>query len=730
MARERGTSGRWTKATPSAVALSRANAIPKRIGKYRILRELGGGGMGLVYLAESRVHGRVALKVIRPELARDPEFRRRFAREAEVASGVSGAHVAPVLESDVYADTPFIASEYVEGPTLDAFVGHHGPLRADQLKGFALALAEALGAIHRCGLIHRDLKPSNILLTPAGPRVIDFGIAKATEATSLTGTGISLGTPAWMAPEQAKGSGATTASDVFAWGCLVAFAGSGSPPFGYGSAEAMLYRVVHEEPTLGGLPGDLDALVRKSLAKKAHVRPAVSELVAALLADATVTALDAEVTARVAAEVGRTWRVPDTFFPRPARRRHRVRAVVVTAALAVVAGGSGFAYWQAEGSKGDGVAGARAVTTEAPVPDDASRLPTPQAKDTDIATLLRPGTKRERVSFLEMDGRSPQEIAVVSAEHGGGAFSQRYLDVYSWRDGKWRRIFDATRYVPPTTKDSVIPFGDPGAVGGRQVNFLRGVDFYSDGSEELVAAVTAYGASSGPMELFVFSKVGSRMRTDFTHETDRGGTVTRRGDAVQLVTGEYLPTDAMCCPSFEMTALIGAAGGEIRYLDTQSEPTEYYVPPLEEASLTLNSLGGLEIGMTLAEAEAASGKQFSVGYDSGFCAQVSPINGPRGLSLMFIEGRLARFDVYEGTVETLSGIGAGSTEGDVFSTYSGRIRVEPHPYDPGGAGKYLIYEPEDAASKRYSMIFETDGRVVTSFRAGEAEAVSYIEGCL
>lgn len=134
--------------------------------------------------------------------------------------------------------------------------------------------------------------------------------------------------------------------------------------------------------------------------------------------------------------------------------------------------------------------------------------------------------------------------------------------------------------------------------------------------------------------------------------------------------------------------------------------------------------------MTLAEAEAASGKQFSVEYDSGYCAQASPINGPRGLSLMFIEGRLARFDVHEGTVETLSGIGEGSSEEDVFSTYPGRIRVEPHPYDPGGAAKYLIYQPRDEASRAYSMIFETDGSVVTSFRAGDAEAVSYIEGCL
>ncbi|MDQ3913813.1 MAG: hypothetical protein M3323_00555 [Actinomycetota bacterium] len=232
------------------------------------------------------------------------------------------------------------------------------------------------------------------------------------------------------------------------------------------------------------------------------------------------------------------------------------------------------------------------------------------------------------------------------------------------------------------------------------------------------------------MDLFVFSKVGTRIRTDFSHEADRGGKVARRGDAIQLVTGEYLPQDAMCCPSFQMAALIGSVGGEIAYLDRKSVPTDYYVPPLEEASMTLTTLGPLEIGMTIAQAEAASGKEFSIGYDNGGCADASPVNGPRGLHVMLIDDRIVRFDVYEGTVETLSGIGVGSTEQEVFATYPGWIQVEPHPYDPDGSSKYLIYEPQDAARKAYSMIFETDGNVVTSFRAGQAEAVGYIEGCL
>jgi hypothetical protein len=328
-----------------------------------------------------------------------------------------------------------------------------------------------------------------------------------------------------------------------------------------------------------------------------------------------------------------------------------------------------------------------------------------------------------------MDGSAPREIAISSVEDGGGSTPQRYLDIFGWNGNRWHRLFDATRFRPPGADDAVLPFGNSGEVGGRSVDFLRGVDFYGDGTQELVAGIGTYGATSGPLQTFIFSKVGDRIRTEFTDQTERGGTLSVKGRNLILKSGEYLPRDAMCCPSFMKTTVVGTAGGEFRYLDTRSEPTEYYVPPLEEASLTLTRLGPLEIGQTEKQAEKATGKQFSVGYDNGSCAEGSPVNGPRGISVMFLDGRVARIEVDGGNTTTLSGVGIGDSEEDVFAAYPGRIRSEPHPYESPSGWHYLVYTPKDAADSGYSLIFETDGQHVLSFRAGLQEAVSAIEGC-
>lgn len=710
--------------------MTREAAHPKRVGRYRILSELGSGGMGIVYLAEARTGDRVALKVIRPDLARSEEFRERFAREAKAASAITGACTARVVDVDTDGRTPFIATEFIDGLTLEGFVSHHGPLEGDQLRMFALALAEALASIHRGGLIHRDLKPTNVLLSETGPRVIDFGIAKAVEETSFTGTGVSLGTPAWMAPEQARGQRATAAADVFGWGCLVSYAASGNPPFGYGSPDAMLYRVVHEEPDVPSLPGDLDHLVSRSLAKDPSQRPSTADVVGTLLSDQTVTNVDRTVSNRVADTVAETWHVPDSFGGSPVK--HRRRPLIVAAALSLLVLLAVAAYVVAGALDREPAlrpAAAEAEPTEARE-EDPTPSPPPVARSVDLDSLLRPGTEQEKVAYLQMDGKGPQEIAQVSAEHKGDVFAQRYLDIYSWNGTKWRRVFDATRYRPPAADDTVLPFGDPGGLGGRSVDFLRGIDFHGDDSHELAIGISTYGASSGPMEIFVLSKVGNRVRTEFTEVTERGGKLSKDGKTLVLATGEYLPSDAMCCPSFMKRTVIGAAGGELRYLDTDSKPTEHYVPPLEEASLSITSLGPLEIGMTQSEAEDASGKELSVGFDSGSCAYATPVNGPRGVSVMFLDGRLARIDIHEGNITTLSGIGIGSSEAEVYSTYAGQISREAHPYEGDFGWNYLIYTPEDSADQAFSMIFETDGQKVTSFRGGEREAVGYIEGCV
>jgi len=252
-------------------------AEPEWLGPYRLRRRLGAGGMGVVYLGD-HAGSPVAIKVLRPELAADPAFRARFRREVEAAARVAGARTARVLDADGDGPSPYLVTEYVEGPTLCEAVASGGPFRGRRLASLAAGVAEALAAIHAHGLVHRDLKPSNVLLSPTGPKVIDFGIARAVDATALTRTGLRFGTPAWMAPEQLQDHPVTPAADVFAWGGLVAFAATGRPPFGSGAAEAVAYRIIHEAPQLGALPGPLRTLVEAALAKDPGGRPPAREL--------------------------------------------------------------------------------------------------------------------------------------------------------------------------------------------------------------------------------------------------------------------------------------------------------------------------------------------------------------------------------------------------------------------------------------------------------------------
>ncbi|MEV4942323.1 serine/threonine-protein kinase [Streptomyces zaomyceticus] len=252
---------------------------PTAIGPYRLSGRLGEGGMGEVFLGESVSGRRVAVKVVRPQLAADPGFRQRFRREIEAARAVGGFWTAPVVDADPEAAAPWVASAFVDAPDLGRLVATGGPLGAAALRRLAAGLTEALEAVHRAGLVHRDLKPSNVLVTGDGPRVIDFGISKAAEgATALTGTGLVVGTPGFMSPEQASGASVGTASDIFSLGAVPAFAATGHGPFGEGSAPALLYRVVHDAPRLDGVPGELRDIVARCLEKEPGRRPAAGEL--------------------------------------------------------------------------------------------------------------------------------------------------------------------------------------------------------------------------------------------------------------------------------------------------------------------------------------------------------------------------------------------------------------------------------------------------------------------
>ena len=253
-----------------------------RIGPYQLAGVLGAGGMGRVFLGWSSGGRPVAVKVIKSELAADPEFRARFRREVAAARAINGLYTALLVDTDPDAPLPWLATAYVDGPSLNEAVTSYGALPVKSVLALAAGLAEALAAVHAMGLIHRDLKPSNVLLASDGPRVIDFGISRAADTTTMTSSGQPIGSPGYLSPEQAVGGEVGPPSDIFSLGAVLAFAARGKGPFGTGSLPALVYRVVHEPPALEDVPAQLRPLIERCLAKEPGDRPTASELLAGL----------------------------------------------------------------------------------------------------------------------------------------------------------------------------------------------------------------------------------------------------------------------------------------------------------------------------------------------------------------------------------------------------------------------------------------------------------------
>jgi eukaryotic-like serine/threonine-protein kinase len=257
---------------------------PSQVGDYRLLNRLGAGGMGQVYLGTTPGGRLVAVKVIRTDITVDPDYRRRLAREVEAAKSVGGFHTAHVVDANPEADPPWMVTAFIAGPSLHAAVRDNGPLTMVAATALGAALAEGLAAIHDRGLLHRDLKPGNIIMAADGPRIIDFGIARPLGASTLTGQDVLVGTYSYMSPEQYRGrEELTPASDVFALGCVLAFAVTGRAPFGAETTYQVMYKVLEAEPDLGETaPGPFRGVVEQCMAKDHRRRPALPDVLAEL----------------------------------------------------------------------------------------------------------------------------------------------------------------------------------------------------------------------------------------------------------------------------------------------------------------------------------------------------------------------------------------------------------------------------------------------------------------
>ncbi|GEC02359.1 hypothetical protein SSP24_00140 [Streptomyces spinoverrucosus] len=351
---------------------------PEDIGGHRLLARLGAGGMGVVYLARTAGGALVALKTIRAEHAADPAFRTRFRREVTAARALTGRWLVPVVAADTEAREPWLATEFVPGPSLAEAVDGFGALPVTAVRTLGSRLADALSAVHTAGLVHRDVKPANVLLALDGPRLIDFGIAYASGATALTAPDAVVGTPGFLAPEQAQARAGEVgpASDVFSLGCVLAYAASGRRPFGTGNAAGVLFRTVHEEPDLAQVPGELRALIGACLAKEPGQRPTAAKAAATLrdprapLARETTEGWLPPAVLRVVAERSaraldvptprRSPRQPTAADPAPsppqdARPPTRRRVLLMgSAAASLLAAGGGVTAYLAAGGGGSG----------------------------------------------------------------------------------------------------------------------------------------------------------------------------------------------------------------------------------------------------------------------------------------------------------------------------------------------------------------------------------------
>jgi serine/threonine protein kinase len=401
--------------------------------------------MGVVYLGAAKDGSQVAVKVLRPELADDAEFRARFSREVAMLARVRGVCTVRVIEADTESPRPFLVTEYAGGPSLSEYIETNGPLSAAMAYGLATGLAEALTAIHIAGVVHRDLKPSNVILAESGPKVIDFGIAQALDSTAVTKTGMTVGSAGFMAPEQIMGR-AGQAADIFAWAVTVSYAASGQPPFGTGTSDAILYRILHAKPDIAAVPPPLRPLVEAALAKDPQSRPAAHELLGWLTNE--LAPADSSYDTPTQTVLSRTWQpIGQGNIISPARRPARRRRVLLSVALslAVLIAGSVSAI----------IATGQLGTTHTPRPgrlatSDAAERPTPGSS---AVAADSHSSRASAVAVLNNLGYQP--VDVPPAWDASGPLNVIIATPVGFADGGERAFFFANgKYIGSDTEDT------------------------------------------------------------------------------------------------------------------------------------------------------------------------------------------------------------------------------------------------------------------------------------
>ncbi|TXS56347.1 serine/threonine-protein kinase [Streptomyces sp. t39] len=516
---------------------------PRSIGGYRLLGRLGAGGMGRVYLGRSAGGRTVAVKAVHPHFALDDEFRARFRREVEAARRVGGEWTAPVLDAGPDDPVPWVATGYVAGPALSQAVAAHGPLPADAVRVLGAGLARALEAVHGLGLVHRDVKPSNVLLTLEGPRLIDFGIARATDGTaSLTSTGVSVGSPGYMAPEQILGKGVTGAADVFSLGAVLVYAATGQAPFAGDSSAALLYKVVHEEPELGSLDASMREIAGACLAKDPAARPAPAELAARL--------------DEAGADIG-----PGSWLPEPVVRTISHAAVELLHLESFPAGGD------AADAPGPPAVPAPAGAFGPPVEPAGPAAPWAPAPGPGGLSLTASGGPRGRRVSCTLALTLAGALAAVTL---GGAF---VLDLLPGAGGGERGA-DAGKRPSGSATASEAPGSGDAEPGGRLPKEFAGT---------WEGAITASGLPAGTMKV-TLKEAGTGERTGEAEQTDILGnvicvdvlTLAEAKDRTVLVDSEAGPRSTGVCTTGTSRIRLELRGDGLRYVssdDRAGRPT-------------------------------------------------------------------------------------------------------------------------------------------------------------